>query len=129
VITYVEVFPLLVAACPGYEQSSFAAEADEADGVFLRVGHLVRYLIDALDRSEPHELTAVFGVVDCVLEEGDDEARSLITDGFFDDLTNTDFYDGACTRPHDFVPWLGPRAMELPDVRRLSERPRGTDEA
>jgi hypothetical protein len=95
VITYLELYPLLTAACPGYEE----------------------------ERHRTEHLPALFGVVEWVLEEGDEEARSLITDGFFDDLTNSAFYRRDTVQPADFVPWLGPHAARLVAVRRLTEPP------
>jgi hypothetical protein len=54
--------------------------------------------------DDTQNLAAVFGVVEWILAEGDPEARSLITEGFLDDLTNTsstsNVDEGVLTRPH-----------------------------
>ena len=105
-ISYLEVYPLLAAACPSYEGSEREVLADERDGEFLRVGQLARHLIGVLAENKPEEFTAVFGVVEWVLAEGDSEARSLLTGGLIDDLTNPDFYTDAATTPHDLLSWL-----------------------
>ena len=118
-ITYLEVYPLLVAACPSYVGSKPAVVVEEGDGEFIRVGQLVRHLIQLLDHDDTESFTAVFGVVDWVLTEGDAEARSLINNGFLDDLTNPEMYGDATCRPADFVPWLAPMAKRHPAVRRL----------
>jgi hypothetical protein len=118
-ITYSEVFPRLVAACPSFEGSHHASRADEEDGEYLRVGHLVGHLVDLLNRDDTQEFPALFAVVESVLEQGDDEARSLITEGFFDDLADVNFFGESVRRPGDFVPWLGPRARQHPAVGRL----------
>jgi hypothetical protein len=118
-ICYVEVVPLLIAACPSYRGSLPAAGAEEDEGEYLTVGRVVAHLIELLSRDDTACLRTVFGVVEWVLEEGDDEARSLLTDGFFDDLTNPDFYAESSKDPHDFVPWLGPCAREQPSVQPL----------
>lgn len=118
-ITYLEVHPLLVAACPSFAGSKPAALAEEGDGEFIRVGQLVRHLIHLLDAEDTESFTAVFGVVDWVLAEGDAEAKSLIDNGFLDDLTNPEMYADATSRFADFVPWLTPRAKRHPAVRRL----------
>ena len=118
-ITYLEVYPLLVAACPSYAGSKPAAVAEEGDGEYIRVGQLVRHLIQLLDDDDTRSFTAVFGVVDWVLTEGDAEARSLINNGFLDDLTNPEMYGDTTRRPGDFVPWLTPEAKRHPAARRL----------
>jgi hypothetical protein len=79
---------------------------------FLRVGHLVAHLIQLLDTGTTECFPAVFGVVEWVLTQGDDEARSLITEGFLDDLANPHFYTETTKRPEDFSCWLGPMARD-----------------
>jgi hypothetical protein len=119
VIRYLEVYPLLAVACSTYPDSQDAALADEEDGEFLRVGQLVRHLIECLAGGKTGEFQAVFGVVEWALEEGNAEARRLITDGFFDDLANETLYRAAPVEARDFVPWFGPRARQVPAVRSL----------
>jgi hypothetical protein len=118
-ITYLEVYPLLAAACSTYPDSKDAALAQQENGEFLRVGQIVSHLIERLACGETGEFPAVFGVVEWVLEEGDSQARSVITDGFFDDLTDMTFYSGAAVQPSDFAPWLGPQARQVPSVQPL----------
>jgi hypothetical protein len=57
-------------------------QADENDGEFLRGGQLVRHLIMLLEDADIESFTAVFGIVEWVLAEGDAEAKSLINEGF-----------------------------------------------
>jgi hypothetical protein len=118
-ISYLDVFPLLVAACPSFQGSIHASRADEEDGEYLRVEHLVGHLIDLVTRDDTEEMPAVFAVVESVLDEGDEEARSLITEGFFDDLINVEFFGESPTQPRDFAPWLGPRARKHAAFRRF----------
>ena len=61
----------------------------------------------------------MFGVVEWVLDEDDDDARSLVVDGLIDDLINPDLYLDTANEPADFVPWLGSLARQLPSVRPL----------
>jgi hypothetical protein len=118
-IDYDEVFPLLVGACPSFEISTHALQADANAGEFLRVGHVVLHLIELLTRGETDSFLAVFGIVERVLAEGSAVARMLIADGFLDDLTNTDLYDTTERIPSDFVSWLGPCARQEPVIRPL----------
>jgi hypothetical protein len=69
-------------------------------------------------------LRTVFGVIERILEEGDDEARVLLTGGFFDDPTSPNLYDESPNDPRDFVPWIWPRPREPPSVQPLSDRSR-----
>ncbi|MCU1461122.1 MAG: hypothetical protein JWO37_1197 [Acidimicrobiales bacterium] len=117
VINYDEVFPLLVAACPSFEDSVYAAHDDENDGEFLRVGRLVVHLIELLDRDETNSFPAVFGIVEWALEEGSDDARMLVSDGLLHDLTNQDLYVQTAKHPSDFVSWLGPCAQQQPAIQ------------
>lgn len=119
IIGYLEVLPLLVAACPSYGDSPHGVHADDDDGEYLGVGHLVGHLIRLLGSGDTACFSGVFGVVEWVLEEGDDEARKLIVDGFYDDLTSPAFYEGADVSPGDFEPWFGPQSRKVPAVRRL----------
>ena len=113
IIRYEQVLPLLVAACPSFEASDEARHVSEPDGDFLAVSHFVAHLIARLGRNEPGAFRAVFAVVELVLAEGDDEARSLIQAGFLHELTRLDWYRGSGLTPRDFLPWLGPRAQRL----------------
>jgi hypothetical protein len=118
-ISYLDVFPRLIVACPSFDGSIHGSAADEDDGEYIRIGQFANHLIQLLDDGDTGSFPGVFAVVDQVLEEGDDEARSLITEGFFDDLANHTFYGTTDRRPHDFESWLGPRARQLPAARPL----------
>ena len=116
-IGYLDVYPRLVAACPSYAESTRPKDADEDNGEFLRVGQVVRHLVDLLADDRTVELTAVFAVVEAVLEQGDDEAVELVSRGFLDDLANDELYRGSGKSPVDFLLWLGPRALLEPPFR------------
>jgi hypothetical protein len=119
VINYDSVYSLLTAACPAYDRSTQMAEAHDRDGEFLRVGQFVRFLVQLLSQDETSTFVAVFSVVEWVLEDGDEEARGLISDGFFSDLADVELYRGLDHSPKDFVPWLGPHALATRALRGL----------
>jgi hypothetical protein len=119
IIGYLDVLPLLVAACPTWSESHRAVEIDLRDGEYLAMGHFVEHLIDLLDMGKTDAFPAVFGVVEWVLVDGEDEAVSVLVEGFFDDLADPDLYTDTARTPEDFAPWLGPHARELAVVRRL----------
>lgn len=119
IISYDAVYPLLMAACPSYDRSTQVTDADERDGEFLRVAQFVRHLIQLLDDDETDTFPAVFSVVEWVLEDGDDEARSLVDDGFLTDLTDVDLYRETGKHPSDFVPWLGTHVRAHPAIQPL----------
>jgi hypothetical protein len=55
----------------------------------------------------PTPFPAVFDVAKRVLSECDEEARSLVCDGFVGDLTSTEMFVATSVTPTDFLPWLG----------------------
>jgi hypothetical protein len=118
-VGYSDVVPLLIAAAPSFDRSAEAERADAADGEYLRMTELVRHLIRLLDRGETASLPAVFGVVEWVLEEGDEPARHLITAGFLEDLLNPREYRPTRRRPSDFSAWLGPNARWMSRVATI----------
>jgi hypothetical protein len=118
-VGYLDVIPLLIAAAPSFNGSPEAEIAEAADGEFLRITQLVRHLIRLLDRGDTGSLSAVFGIVEWVFEEGDEPARHLIVAGFIDDLLNPGEYKGTRRRPQDFSSWLGPNARWLSRVATI----------
>ena len=118
-VGYADVVPLLMAAAPTFERSAEAEGADPAAGEYVRITALVRHLIRLLDWGETAGLPAVFGVVEWILEEGDEPARHLIIAGFVEDLLNPDEYRCTGRRPQGFACWLGPNARWLSRVATM----------
>jgi hypothetical protein len=115
-VSYDDVLPLLIAAAPSFTGSPEDQVVDDGDGEYLRMTQLVRYLIRLLEGGQTAALSAVFGVVEWVLEEGDEPARHLLVAGFVDELLNPGGYAATHRRPHDFASWFGPNARWLSRV-------------
>jgi hypothetical protein len=119
-LNYLDVVPLLSAACTTFSDSPEAAAIHPMNGAYLQTAQLARHMIRLLDAGEVGDFSCVFGVVEWILTEGDVQARRLVNDGFMDDLFNPGFYAAACCSAFDFVEWLGRRARRHPRVRSLS---------
>jgi hypothetical protein len=118
-ISYADVYPLLVAACPSYPDSIHAADADANDGEYVRVSRFVEHLVALLADDETECLPAIFGIVEWVLTDGDEEARGLISLGFLDDLTDLDPQGHVAGHRADLLRWLGPVTQQDPTVQHL----------
>jgi hypothetical protein len=81
------------------------------------------HLIEILDSGETDCLRTVSGVVEWILEEGGDEARALLTGGFFDDLTNPNLDDESPNDPRERRRcWCSPHRPACPRLGRLPLR-------
>jgi hypothetical protein len=118
---YYEVLTLLTAACPTFADSRAESEGSADDGEFVEVGRFAAHLIDLLAQRQTECFDAVFAVIERVLRDGDPDARSLVSAGLLDDLTNRDFYPDTAD-PADFVPWFGEEARRYPSVHLLLRR-------
>jgi hypothetical protein len=115
-IEYLDVLPLLCGAITTFAGSVDSAGVDPDNGEYVNITYLVRHLIGRLAAGRTEDFPAVFAVVERVLADGDQEARSLMVAGFFADLLNVDEYTGTICQPSDFGPWLGPRARRVRSV-------------
>jgi hypothetical protein len=118
-LNYLDVVPLLGAACTTFASSPEAAHVDPCNGEYLHIGQLAHHLIRRLDAQEVDDFACIFGVVEWILSEGDADARRLLNDGFLDDLFNPAFYEDEGCSPAGFLPWLGRRASRHRRVRAL----------
>lgn len=118
-LTYLDVVPLLAAACTTFPGSPEAADVDPNNGEYVHIGQLARHLIRRLDARDVDEFDCIFSIVEWVLSEGDPEARRLVNDGLLDDLFNPAFFEDEVCSPSEFLPWLGRRASRHPRARSL----------
>lgn len=119
-LNYLDVVPLLSAACTTFDDSPEAAAIHPMNGAYLQTAQLARHMIRLLGVGQVEDFSCVFGTVEWVLAEGNVEARRLVNDGFMDDLFNPGFYAEDGCSPFDFVNWLGRRARRHPRVRSLT---------
>jgi hypothetical protein len=110
VIGLAEALVLMVRACPGF-RSADADQLKGADGPYIQVAALVRFVLGLLVEGDPDPLDRTAAVAERVLAEGDAEARTLIEHGFVEDLTNRNLWPQGIG-PSDLLAHLGPRALQ-----------------
>ncbi|HLF79671.1 MAG TPA: hypothetical protein VJB57_19495 [Dehalococcoidia bacterium] len=126
-VTAREVIPLLLEVVPSFRptwedfltywrKNDYGSDVPSAPPLYLATADLARHLIGMLRRGESDELAAVFGVVERLLKDGDEEARNLVCVGLLEDLQNAGLHrrdqDAATTQPEDFRAYLQPRSLE-----------------
>lgn len=117
-IHYNEVVALLSAASPTFATSPQAALADHHESEVVRMGRFVDHLAHLVEHDDTSVLPAVFGVVDWVLDAGDEAARRLVTEAFIEDVARAVWSrSGRRMSLAGFVSWMGPRARHLAEVR------------
>jgi hypothetical protein len=68
---------------------------------FVNVGQFVEHPIDRLSDGDTQGLGIVFDVIEQVVAHVESKARSLIIDGFLDDLASLGLYSTVSCRPVD----------------------------
>jgi hypothetical protein len=108
-ITRNEVLPLLLSACPGFEQSWRAHVEwwkDGEPGIFNDTGEFAHYLVDRYAEGAISECETAFTVIETILRDGDEDAREAAVIGVLEDVQTI-----AANRPFGsdvFIPLLGP---------------------
>jgi hypothetical protein len=110
VIGLAEAMALMVRACPGF-RSPEADQLEGEDGAYVQVAALVRFVLGRLGEGDANPLDQAAAVAERVLEDGDEEAKTLIELGFVEDLTNRNLWPHAIG-PSDLLAHLGPRALQ-----------------
>lgn len=120
-IRYLDVVPMLRAACPSFGWSSHGASAEPESGEFLHASHFAGHLHALAGQNRTECFPTVFDVIERVLTEGDIEARRLVEGGLLDDLANPWLDDHRVASFWVFEPWLGPLALQVPAVAEALE--------
>ena len=112
-ITEIEVMPLLLAACPGFEPTwneHLAWWKGAERGSYIDAAEFARYLVESYNRGETSEFAAAFATIENILNEGDETARGLAAVGVLEDIqTIASHTCGADV----FVPWLGATSLDV----------------
>ncbi|MCX7621867.1 MAG: hypothetical protein N2037_13610 [Acidimicrobiales bacterium] len=113
-----EALDRLIAACPSflgatdlYEYMAWSEEEGEPDE-YVRAAALAQHLVRLIERREVDELPGVFGIVEEILAEGDQEAVYLIRMGLLESLLNICSHDDVAVDAGDFELLLGAAARE-----------------
>ena len=112
-ISKAEVMPLLLGACPGFEQMwrehlEWWGSAER--GIFNDTSEFARYLVECYARGSMDEFSDAFLTIETLIHQGDDEARGAAVVGVLESLqvraTHTTF------GPDVFLRFLGPLSRE-----------------
>lgn len=89
-ITKAEVVPLLLEACPtavpAWEEHLVWWDGKEERGGFNDVNVFARHIVESYARGVTTECEALFATVERILNDGNEEARSLAALGVFESL-------------------------------------------
>jgi hypothetical protein len=104
-----EVIPLLLDACPGFQEAWDGHRAywgDEEAGSFNDIATFAHYLIDLARTGRTECFPPVFAVVERMMAHGDDRVQNMAVVGVLEDLQNIALNTGLDWNL--FLPWLGP---------------------
>src|SRR5690606_29937885 len=103
-ITKSEMIPLMLTACPSFENTwreFLVSWRDESEPpLYLALSDLARHLISMLARNDVATFPGVFAVVERWHLEGDPYVAEAATVGLLEDLQNTNLHDS--TVPEQF---------------------------
>jgi hypothetical protein len=104
-----QIIPLLLNACPGFQQTwqeHLEYWKGEESGAFNDVAEFARYLVQSFERGDTSEFSAAFATIETILNEGDQEARDIAGIGIIEDL-QTIASNHSCGADV-FIEWLSP---------------------
>ena len=109
-ITSAEMMPLMLDACPSFEDKWRAFLADWPDApdppLYMALTDLARHLIEMLARDDVESFPQVFAVVERWHTEGNPYVAEAATVGLLEDLQNINLHES--TEPEQFRPFLLP---------------------
>jgi hypothetical protein len=116
-LTQDQVIPLLLEAAPGFESTwreHLQWWGTEERGIYNDTGAFATYVVDALEMGHTQEFAQVFGVLERLLTEGDENTKAAASVGALESIqvqsTHRPF------GPNAFLPWLGPKSREAWDA-------------
>jgi hypothetical protein len=112
-----EVMPLLLDACPSFEQAWCESQVEDADDGSStgRVGYLdaadfVRHLAKLRLANDTNEFPAVFDVIERLVLEGDQYVSELAVIGYIEGFQTMTVTSRGLDPEQDFRPWLRPES-------------------
>ena len=112
-ITESRVVPLLLEACPTARTAwdeHLASWKGEAAGGFNDVNVFAHHVVTSYARGVTDECADLFSVVERILADGDEEARSLAALGVLEDVQTISTHHPF--GPDAFIRWLGPLSLQ-----------------
>ena len=109
---YLSEVELIVAAAPEFrpdwEKFRRTNEDEQFVPLYSAMGELAHYVIEKYERGKTAEFPDLFGTVERVLANADDELANLIAVGLFEDIQNIASHRSF--RHEVFMAWLGDRS-------------------
>jgi len=102
---------MFLGACPAFQQQWQEHKewwAGEEAGEFNDIAEFARYLVDSYEQGKTSEFDEVFTILERILNEGDEEARSIGEVGLIEDLQTIGSHRPWSTDV--FKKWLGPQS-------------------
>ena len=103
---------MFLAVCPGFQQQwqeHLDWWAGKEAGTYLDVAEFARYLVDSYEQGKTSEFDAVFGILERILNEGNQEAREIGEIGLIEDLQTIGSHRSWSVDV--FKKWLGPQSL------------------
>lgn len=104
-------------ACPSFRAYEVPQFPDDAHGFadMAELSSLARHLVDLAERGDAEEFPAVFGVVEHLLIDGDDDTVAYVRTHLLEDIQNITSHRDISVDPDSFRAVLGPVALDAWD--------------
>ncbi|MCF6442963.1 hypothetical protein L1077_26420 [Pseudoalteromonas luteoviolacea] len=79
---------------------------DSVAGVYNDINVVAHYLVEQYEQGQTSDFEAIFDVVESILVKAEDEVKTLIIVGLFEDVQNIASHKAFSYEP--FEKWLGP---------------------
>jgi hypothetical protein len=118
-ITSDQAFDLLVESSPSYfgatDLDRFVAAFEEVDDpdLFVRISAFAHHLVDLIVANQTDEVHSVFGTVERLLDDGDEDTVELVELGLIEAIQNIVSHADVLIGPDRVVPLLGPSATKV----------------
>jgi len=113
VITRDQVMPMLLAACPSFEQpwNDYVSDPTyDEELLYIHLGEFARHMVSLQKAGHTAEFKAVFGVTEALHLEGDPYVREAATIGLLEGIQNV--AGNSELDPESFFPYLLPESAK-----------------
>lgn len=112
-----EMLPMILRAVPDFG-AAWQAHVDywqgKSAGVCGDMQAFTGYVIDGLRAGAPLDMAAIFGLIEALLVDGDEQVSTAAATCFLEDLLNN--ADAGQIDYDWFMPWLGPASRRYCDA-------------
>ena len=108
--------PILLRTCPNFEswrKDHFKDQTRGEDGIFIETGDFAAFLVECYGKGQTSDFERVFGVIETLLRDGDEDARGLAIVGVLESIQTVASHQPF--GPDVFRAWLGPLSTQAWD--------------